>query len=63
MLIVLPLGVTYGGLYGINMAAVLEAVPRPSRGIIAAIVQQGFSAGNLLASGFRLAMSKSLILY
>ncbi len=48
----------YGGLYGINMAAVLEAVPREARGTVAGLTQQGFGAGNLLASGFHLAMSE-----
>jgi SHS family lactate transporter-like MFS transporter len=40
------------------MSAVLEAVPKKSRGIVAGLTQQGYAAGYLLASGFHLAMSE-----
>lgn len=52
------LGITYGAVYGVSMAAVLEAVPRKSRGVVAGFTQQGFGAGNMIASGLHLAMSK-----
>ncbi|KAI5920239.1 major facilitator superfamily domain-containing protein [Camillea tinctor] len=51
-------GISFGGLYGPNMAAVLEAVPREARGVVGGVTQQGFAAGNMLASAFRLAMNK-----
>ncbi|KAI1490525.1 major facilitator superfamily domain-containing protein [Biscogniauxia mediterranea] len=51
-------GIAFGGLYGPNMAAVLEAVPREARGAVGGVTQQGFAAGNMLASAFRLAMDK-----
>ncbi len=51
-------GMTYGALYGANMAAVLGAVPRHARGAVAGFTQQGFGAGNMIASGLHLAMSK-----
>ncbi|CZR66508.1 uncharacterized protein PAC_16409 [Phialocephala subalpina] len=50
-------GVAYGGVYGLIMAACLEATPRRARGIVAGLTQQGFAAGYMLASGFHLAMS------
>ncbi|OAA54606.1 Major facilitator superfamily domain, general substrate transporter [Niveomyces insectorum RCEF 264] len=53
-------GIMYGGLYGPTMAAVTEAMPRAARGIVAGFTQQGFSAGNLLASGFHLAMGLTI---
>ncbi|CAL5870428.1 uncharacterized protein PFLUO_LOCUS4664 [Penicillium psychrofluorescens] len=49
-------GITYGALYGVTMAAVLEAVPREARGVVAGFTQQGFGAGNMIASGLHLAM-------
>lgn len=52
-------GVAYGGVYGLVMATVLEAVPRRARGIVSGFTQQGFAAGYLLASGLHLAMCKS----
>ena len=52
------IGIAYGGTYGLIMAAVLEATPRKSRGIVAGFTQQGFAAGYMLASGFHLAMSE-----
>lgn len=54
------LGITYGALYGVSMAAVLEAVPREARGVVAGFTQQGFGAGNMIASGLHLAMGKSV---
>lgn len=51
-------GITYGALYGVTMAAVLEAVPREARGVVAGFTQQGFGAGNMIASGLHLAMGK-----
>ncbi|KAI1425234.1 major facilitator superfamily domain-containing protein [Xylaria sp. FL1777] len=51
-------GVAFGGLYGPNMAACLEAVPREARGAVGGFTQQGFAAGNLLASAFHLATNK-----
>ncbi|KAI0428708.1 major facilitator superfamily domain-containing protein [Xylaria sp. FL1042] len=51
-------GIAFGGLYGPNMAACLEAVPRKARGAVGGFTQQGFAAGNLLASAFHLATSK-----
>ncbi|KAH8652182.1 major facilitator superfamily domain-containing protein [Xylariales sp. PMI_506] len=51
-------GVAYGGMYGMNMAAVLEAVPREARGAVAGFTQQGFAAGNMIASGIHLGMNK-----
>ncbi|KAI0904540.1 major facilitator superfamily domain-containing protein [Ustulina deusta] len=51
-------GVAFGGLYGPNMAACLEAVPRKARGAVGGFTQQGFAAGNLLASAFHLATNK-----
>lgn len=52
-------GVAFGGLYGPNMAACLEAVPRKARGAVGGFTQQGFAAGNLLASAFHLATSNT----
>ncbi|XDG05667.1 hypothetical protein ABKA04_005282 [Annulohypoxylon sp. FPYF3050] len=49
-------GMTYGAVYGVIMAAAMEAVPREARGIVGGFTQQGFGAGNMLASGFHLAM-------
>jgi SHS family lactate transporter-like MFS transporter len=54
----LPTGIAYGGIYGLIMAMVLEAVPRRARGVVAGVTQQGFSAGYLFASGLHLAMSE-----
>ncbi|CAK7228177.1 hypothetical protein SBRCBS47491_006815 [Sporothrix bragantina] len=51
-------GVAYGGMYGVTMACLLEAMPRSTRGTVAGFTQQGFSAGNLFASGLNLAMNK-----
>lgn len=51
-------GIAYGGVYGLMMAAVLEAVPRKARGIVGGFTQQGFAAGYMLASAFHLAMCK-----
>ncbi|KAI0977636.1 major facilitator superfamily domain-containing protein [Xylaria arbuscula] len=51
-------GVAFGGLYGPNMAACLEAVPKKARGAVGGFTQQGFAAGNLLASAFHLATNK-----
>ena len=53
-------GMTYGGMYGVNMAAVLQAVPRHARGTVAGFTQQGFGAGNLIASGLHFGMSEAL---
>jgi SHS family lactate transporter-like MFS transporter len=57
------LGIAYGGMYGMNMAAVLEAVPRQSRGAVAGFTQQGFAAGNMIASGIHLGMSKNSVTF
>ncbi|GAD98097.1 hypothetical protein ANI_1_1346144 [Paecilomyces variotii No. 5] len=51
------LGITYGAIYGVNMAAVLEAVPKEARGVVGGFTQQGFGAGNLIASGLNLGLS------
>jgi MFS family permease len=54
-------GITYGALYGVSMAAVLAAVPHHARGTVAGFTQQGFGAGNLIASGLHLGMSKLVL--
>jgi SHS family lactate transporter-like MFS transporter len=45
-------GIAMGGLYGNAAATALEDCPRPARGILSGMLQQGYAFGYLLATVF-----------